>query len=408
LRAAGSGRGGGRRVRLVGRVVRQVKSQLEWTFGEGSAEWRQNVSVHAWLSDTEEAVSVRVYFPTYHGERETFNGFCEDKTCECTGQLAPCHRHPECLGKHMCAPLPRGSSSFVERARHFARALMARDLPQPRERHTLLSDGLSPGRPPVVSPWYDDCWPGRGRCQGNRPCKEPLDQAFSCRATALLCPAATWQQTLAAAKAWIPEGRPSASLLYLYDGHWDGTLFDETFRVWGPASVGYGAHAVVFGSQFGKYEPTREDWPSSLRRLTTAMQRQAACAAPPSGNASAAAPLLIFRSPAFNFDVMNKFSQQEAYEAKMRPLVEKAGAFYLDQYAATKAAAFQEAPAIKFAQGSTFHYLNAGRYLMAQTLLHLLQLLTHGAPGEPGGELKGSPSPPHRARVAAGAVRTIP
>ena len=79
LRAAGSGRGGGRRVRLVGRVVRQVKSQLEWTFGEGSAEWRQNVSVHAWLSDTEEAVSVRVYFPTYHGERETFNGFCEDK-----------------------------------------------------------------------------------------------------------------------------------------------------------------------------------------------------------------------------------------------------------------------------------------------------------------------------------------
>ena len=68
------------------------------------------------------------------------------QTCECTGQLAPCHRHPECLGKHMCAPLPRGSASFVERARHFARALMARDLPQPRERHKLLSDGLSPGR----------------------------------------------------------------------------------------------------------------------------------------------------------------------------------------------------------------------------------------------------------------------
>lgn len=51
------------------------------------------------------------------------------------------------------------------------------------------------------------------------------------------------------AQAWIPEGRPSASLLYLYDGHWDGTLFDETFRVWGPASVGYGARNAAAASR---------------------------------------------------------------------------------------------------------------------------------------------------------------
>ena len=69
--------------------------------------------------------------------------------------------------------------------------------------------------------------------------------------------------------------------------------------------------------------------------------------------------------------------------APHRRCLGQAGAFYLDQYAATKAAAFQAAPAIKFAQGSTFHYLNASRYLMAQTLLHLLQLLTHGAPPSP-------------------------
>ena len=28
----------------------------------------------------------------------------------------------------------------------------------------------------MVTPWYDDCWERRGRCQGERPCKEPLDQ----------------------------------------------------------------------------------------------------------------------------------------------------------------------------------------------------------------------------------------
>jgi len=213
----------------------------------------------------------------------------------------------------------------------------------------------------------------------------------------MLCPDATWPQTLAKAKAWIPAGHPSASLLYVYDGHWNGQLFDETFRSWGPSSVGYGSHAVVFGPQFGKFAPEREDWARSLRLLTAAMRRSRPCEASSAAastatsatmpaptvaaNKSAAlrSPLLIFRSPAFNFDNVNKFRELERYESLMRPIVERAGAFYLDQYAATKAAAFQEQPAIKFAQGSTFHYLNAGRHLMAQTLLHLLHLLTHGA-----------------------------
>ena len=68
----------------------------------------------------------------------------------------------------------------------------------------------------------------------------------------------------------------------------------------------------------------------------------------------------------------------------MRPIVEDAGMIYIDNYPATYDAVFQDTPqAVKFAKNSAFHYLNAGRYLMAQTLLHLLQLLTHGAPPSP-------------------------
>ena len=59
----------------------------------------------------------------------------------------------------------------------------------------------------------------------------------------------------------------------------------------------------------------------------------------------------------------------------MQPLVEAAGVYYLDNFNATYAAAFQPSPALKFAQGSTFHYLNAGRYLMAQLVLGAFQLL---------------------------------
>jgi hypothetical protein len=42
-------------------------------------------------------------------------------------------------------------------------------------------------------------------------------------------------------------------MLYIYDGHWTGQLFDETFRVWSPHSVGFGSDAIIFGPQFGKY-----------------------------------------------------------------------------------------------------------------------------------------------------------
>ena len=61
----------------------------------------------------------------------------------------------------------------------------------------------------------------------------------------------------------------------------------------------------------------------------------------------------------------------------MRPLVEKSRIAYLDNFAPTYRAAFQPPPAIKFARGSTFHYKNDGRYLMAQNLLHLLWVLSH-------------------------------
>ena len=50
---------------------------------------------------------------------------------------------------------------------------------------------------------------------------------------------------------------------------------------------------------------------------------------------------------------------------------------YIDNYPATYDAVFQHTPhAIKFAKNSAFHYLNTGRYLMAQLLMHTLHLLT--------------------------------
>jgi len=52
------------------------------------------------------------------------------------------------------------------------------------------------------------------------------------------------------------------------------------------------------------------------------------------------------------------------------------GIIYLDHYIATHEAVFRSGPtAIKFAKNSAFHYLNAGRYLMAQILLHALRIL---------------------------------
>ena len=64
------------------------------------------------------------------------------------------------------------------------------------------------------------------------------------------------------------------------------------------------------------------------------------------------------------------FEEQAAFEGKMRPAVEAAGFVYVDNYAVTFDAAFQSpATAIKFARNSAFHYLDAGRHLMAQLLL---------------------------------------
>ena len=119
-----------------------------------------------------------------------------------------------------------------ERSRAFAAALVSRGR--------LLGYPVSAVR---LTPFYDDCWAHRGRCQGARPCREPVDQAWTCRASAMLCVGRTWKDALSEAKAWVPPGHPSMSMLYLYDGQ-TSELLDETFRTWGPQSVGYGADAV--------------------------------------------------------------------------------------------------------------------------------------------------------------------
>ena len=79
---------------------------------------------------------------------------------------------------------------------------------------------------------------------------------------------------------------------------------------------------------------------------------------------------LLFRSPGFNFDPVNSPQNQAAFSKSMRPIVEDAGMIYIDNYPATYDAVFQDTPqAVKFAKNSAFHYLNAGRYLMAQLVL---------------------------------------
>jgi len=169
------------------------------------------------------------------------------------------------------------------------------------------------------------------------------------------------------AKEWIPAGHPSASMLYLYDGA-SNELFDETFSAWSEPSVGYGSHAIIFGPQFGSFHGAMA-WRRTLSRMKAAVAHADACL----GRRS----LIVFRSPAFNFDPVNSPAQQAVFSRYMRPLVEEAGMLYIDNYPATYDAVFQETPqAIKFAKNSAFHYLNAGRYLMAQLLLHALRLLT--------------------------------
>jgi len=368
--------------RLRAKLLREVEAFFSASGAKGGGdvkEWIANVSVHYEEADgpsprptaragggglrrmarTMRAPNAWIYFPTYHGEREHFNGFCEDKSCECSGQLAECarKRHPECRSpeRHLCKPLPSGSSAFVERARAFTAMLVSKGR--------LLGYPISSVK---LTPFYDDCWAHRGRCQGARPCREPVDQAWTCRATAMLCVGRTWRDAVAEAKSWVPQGHPSMSMLYLYDGQ-TSELLDETFRTWGPQSVGYGADAVIFGPQFGAFHGATA-WRSTLSGMRAALRASDACL----GRRT----IVVFRSPAFNFDPVNTPRQQAAFGRHMRPLVEEAGFLYIDNYPSTYDATFQRTPyAIKFAKNSAFHYLNAGRYLMAQILLHTLRLL---------------------------------
>jgi hypothetical protein len=157
------------------------------------------------------------------------------------------------------------------------------------------------------------------------------------------------------------------SMLYLYDGQ-TSELRDETFRTWGPQSIGYGADAIIFGPQFGSFYGA-SPWRATLGVMRSALRVADAC--------RGRRTLVIFRSPAFNFDPVNTFRQQAAFSRHMRPIVEEFGFLYIDNYPATYDAVFQQTPhAIKFAKNSAFHYLNAGRYLMVQLLLHAMKLLS--------------------------------
>ena len=72
--------------------------------------------------------------------------------------------------------------------------------------------------------------------------------------------------------------------------------------------------------------------------------------------------------------------QQASFARKVRPMLERHGVAFLDTYTATRHAALQRTPhAIRFDSFSAFHFFDAGRYLQAQLLLHLLRLLGAGA-----------------------------
>ena len=299
--------------------------------------------------------NVWVLFPTYHGERQSFNGFCEDNVpgCECTDKVGTC-THKFCRGKKLCRTLPPTSAVFVEHARSLSKAL-------------LMRGELNGGKVARVQPsvFYDDCWNGRGRCQGRRPCLEPGDHMLSCRATAMLC-ATPWSAVLAKAKDWIPSGHSSASFLYVFDGP-SQDLFDETFRTWSKVSVGYGADIILFGPQFASAKPRLLN--TSLGHITSAIRRTDAC--------SRRKTTLIFRSPAFNIDPVNTFRQQRTFARRVRPMVERLGVAFLDTYTATRHAVLQRTPyAVRFDHFSAFHFHDTGRYIQAELFLHALRLLS--------------------------------
>ena len=182
----------------------------------------------------------------------------------------------------------------------------------------------------------------------------------------MLCASQTWAKALATAKAWVPVGHTAASLLYLYDGP-SQELFDETFLTWSAHSVGYGASPIVFGPQFASAKLRLLN--TSLQLISSAVRKADACHARPKTS-------LVFRSPAYNIDPVNTFRQQRTFARRVRPMVEAAGATFLDTYTATRDAVLQRTPnAVRFDHFSAFHYFDSGRYLQAQLLLHTLRLL---------------------------------
>jgi hypothetical protein len=351
------------------RVLRQALKMHLLTMDPSSKEWLSNCSVHieqpALGSGLTNTPSAFVLFPTYHGERENFNGYCGDVSSDglpcttCSQRMSTCKKAKSCRGKALCETLPRGSVRFVEAARHFAASL---------SRGGVL-DGDITVHHVRATPVYDDCWPGRDRCMGYRPCHERLDAGYICRATAMLCPTASWPAVLAKAKSWIPKGHRSASLLYLYDGQTQETA-DATFRSWGAQTVGFGSHAIIFGPQFANLR-SAPVVRRSLALMSSALRRARNC----TGHRA----LAIFRSPAFNFDPVNTFASQESFEGRMRSVVERHEDFvFLDNYKATFDAAFPSSDAsigVQFDRGSAFHYLDQGRYLMVHLLLRTFQLL---------------------------------
>ena len=309
-------------------------------------EWLPNVTVEVELpARTPSGPNVWILLPTYHGERQAFNGFCEDKpaaACACTGIVGDCTLRG-CRGKHKCSVLPANTAAYVDHARSFAAAIMAGST----------SLGSHP-RDVRTSVWYDDCWEGRGRCQGRRPCLEPGDHMLRCRANAMLCPEAPWADVLARAKRWIPATHPSASMLYLFDGA-NQDLFDETFRTWHASSVGFHSSPIVFGPQFASIKPRQLN--ASLHLISQATRAADRCQGAVDGGSRGRTghTQLIFRTPAFNIDPVNTFKQQAHFSRRVRPMVEAAGATFLDAYPATRNAVLQPTShAIRFDHFSTF------------------------------------------------------
>ena len=118
--AGGVGSGGSAAIR------EQIRQALLSHFGANASAWLPDVSVQIERPAQRQGPNVWLLFPTYHGARQAFNGFCEDRPegCECTGEVGACS-HPFCRGKHTCRVLPRGSEAHVDNARAFAAALKA-------------------------------------------------------------------------------------------------------------------------------------------------------------------------------------------------------------------------------------------------------------------------------------------